>query len=199
MEKKRINIPILVEGKYDKITLCQIFDAKVITLGGFSIFNSKEKQSLIKKISENGVIIMTDSDGGGKQIRSFLLGILPPEKVINIHIPKISGKEKRKPRASKSGVLGVEGMNRETIEKLLSPFAEGGGRDKLSTQKGEKEITKMDLYLDGLSGVEGATERRAMLCKIFDFPPDMSAKALLEALNLVVGYTEYKKAILSLK
>ncbi len=199
MEKKRINIPILVEGKYDKNTLCQIFDAKVITLGGFSIFNSKEKQSLIKKISENGVIIMTDSDGGGKQIRSFLLSILPPEKVINIHIPKIPGKEKRKPHPSKSGVLGVEGMSREIIEKLLSPFAEGGGRDKLSTQNAEKEITKMDLYLDGLSGRDGASERRAMLCKIFDFPPDMSAKALLEALNLVVGYTEYKKAILSLK
>lgn len=199
MEKKKINIPILVEGKYDKNTLLQIFDAKIITLGGFSVFNSKEKQTLIRKISENGIIIMTDSDGGGKQIRSFLLGILPPEKVINIHIPKIAGKEKRKNKPSKSGMLGVEGMSREVIEKLLSPFVEGGGRDKLSRQNGEKEITKMDLYLDGLSGGEGSSHRRAELCKIFDFPTDMSAKALLEALNLVVGYTEYKKAVLSLK
>ena len=199
MEKKKINIPILVEGKYDKNTLSQIFDAKIITLGGFSVFNSKEKQTLIRKISENGIIIMTDSDGGGKQIRSFLLGILPPEKVINIHIPKIIGKEKRKSRPSKSGVLGVEGMSREVIERLLSPFVEGGGRDKLSRQNAEKEITKMDLYLDGLSGGEGASFRRAALCKIFDFPIDMSAKALLEALNLVVGYDEYKKAVLSLE
>ncbi len=199
MEKKRIDIPILVEGRYDKNTISQIFDAHIVTLGGFSIFNSKEKQSLIKRLSKNGIIIMTDADGGGRQIRSFLLGILPPERVINIHIPKIPGKEKRKTRPSREGVLGVEGMSREIIEKLLSPFAKGGGRDKLFGENGEKLITKTDLYLDGLSGTDGASERRRALCGLFDFPPDMSAKALLEALNLVVGYTEYKKAVLSLE
>ncbi len=197
-DKKKISLPILVEGKYDKNTLSQIFDANIITLGGFSVFNSKEKQSLIRKIAKNGIIIMTDSDGGGRQIRSFLLGILPPEKVKNVHIPKLAGKERRKTHPSRSGLLGVEGMERELLEKLLSPFVDGGGRDKLSLTPGEKSITKQDLYFDGLSGGEGSAIKRRELCRYLEFPEDMSAKALLEALNLAVGYSEYKRLVLSL-
>ena len=128
MEKKKISLPIIVEGKYDKNTLSQIFDAHIITLGGFSVFNSKEKQLLIKRLAKDGVILMTDSDGGGKQIRSFLLGILPSDKVKNVYIPKLEGKEKRKDKPSKSGLLGVEGMSRETLERLLLPFVIDGGR-----------------------------------------------------------------------
>ena len=52
--KKKISLPILVEGKYDKNTLSQIFDAKIITLGGFGVFNSKEKQNFIRKIASRG-------------------------------------------------------------------------------------------------------------------------------------------------
>lgn len=198
MEKKKISLPIIVEGKYDKNTLSQIFDARIITLGGFSVFNSKEKQLLIKRLAKDGVILMTDSDGGGKQIRSFLLGILPSDKVKNVYIPKLEGKEKRKDKPSKSGLLGVEGMSRETLERLLLPFVIDGGRGELSSANGEKVITKLDFFKDGLSGGDGSSERRRALCRIFELPEDMSAKALIEALNMLVGYSEYKKAVLSL-
>ena len=50
--KIKISLPIIVEGRYDKSTLSSIFDATVITTGGFSIFNSKEKQALIRKLAE---------------------------------------------------------------------------------------------------------------------------------------------------
>ena len=199
IERKKIDLPILVEGKYDKNTLSQIFDAKIITLGGFGVFNSKEKQQLIRKIAKNGVIVMTDSDGGGRQIRSFLLGILSPSLVHNVYIPTVKGKEKRKTKASLSGLLGVEGMGREVLEKLLAPFVVDGGRVKLSGENEEKEITKADLYLDGLSGGDGSANLRARLCRCFDLPEDLTAKAMLEALNMLVGYSEYKEAVLSLK
>ena len=128
MDKLFIDIPVVVEGKYDKNTLLQIIDATVITTGGFSVFNSKEKRSLILKLAEKkGIILLTDSDGGGTQIRKYLLGILPKEKVYNLYIPKIEGKERRKEKKSKSGVLGVEGMKREVIENLFLPFARSGG------------------------------------------------------------------------
>ncbi len=87
--KKKIPMPVIVEGKYDKNTLCQIFDCRVFTTGGFGIFNSKEKQALLRKIARNGVIILADSDGGGKQIRGFLQSIIPKEKIHNLYIPKI--------------------------------------------------------------------------------------------------------------
>ena len=80
-EKERIKLPIIVEGRYDKSKISSIFDATVITTGGFAIFNSKEKRALIKKLAERGgIILLTDSDAGGAQIRSFLSGILPKDK-----------------------------------------------------------------------------------------------------------------------
>ena len=46
MEKVKINLPIIVEGRYDKSALSGFLDATIITTGGFSIFNDKEKQAL---------------------------------------------------------------------------------------------------------------------------------------------------------
>jgi ribonuclease M5 len=196
MDKIRIDIPVVVEGKYDKNTLLQIIDASVITTGGFSIFNSREKRSLILKLAERGgIILLTDSDGGGSQIRKFLMGILPKEKVYNLYIPKIEGKEKRKEKASKSGLLGVEGMKREVIEKLFAPFAKNGGVSQKGKNLNDKMLTKLDFFEDGLSGGADASFKRDRLAEYFNLPSGMSAKALLEALNIIAGYEEYKKAL----
>lgn len=196
MDKIRIELPVVVEGKYDKNTLSQIIDACIITTGGFSVFNSKEKRSLILKLAEkSGIILLTDSDGGGAQIRKFLLGILPKEKVYNLYIPKIEGKEKRKEKASKSGLLGVEGMERSVIEKIFAPFAISGGVSQKDSFLTRKMITKLDFFEDGLSGGADATQKRDKLAAQFNLPSGMSAKALLEALNIIAGYDEYKRAI----
>ncbi len=186
-KKLHITYPVIVEGKYDKNTLLQIIDATVITTGGFSVFNSKEKQSLIKKLSERGgVILLTDSDGGGVQIRKFLHSILPPECVFNLYIPKIEGKEKRKTKASRSGFLGVEGMSREVIEKLFLPFA-SDGVSNFENKDGKEMITKLDFFEAGLSGGDNAAMLRDALAKKFDLPSGMSAKALIEALNIITS------------
>lgn len=193
MEKLKISLPIIVEGRYDKSTLSGFVEANIITTGGFSIFNNKEKQSLIRKIGANGVIVLTDSDGGGRQIRSFLNGIIDKDKIHNLYIPKIEGKEKRKRRPSAAGNLGVEGMDRELLVRLLTPFAS----DK-PIIKGRR-ISKIDLYEDGLSGGENSAVRRAELCRELDLPDDMTAKALLEALNLLFDYETYKSALKRIK
>ena len=78
-EKIKISLPIIVEGRYDKAAICSIFDATVITTGGFALFNSTEKRALIEKLSSNGIIVLTDSDAGGRQIRSYLSSILPKD------------------------------------------------------------------------------------------------------------------------
>lgn len=197
-EKIKISLPILVEGKYDKNTIKQIFDATVITLGGFSVFNSKETQSLVKKLSDKGIIVLTDSDGGGKQIRSFINGLLPKEKIYNVYIPKIKGKERRKPHPSKEGLLGVEGMGREELIGALSPFIQDGGRAENIGAKSLKMLTKVDFYNDKLTGCDGAAERRACLCRMFDLPDDMTANSLLEALNLITDRDGYCLAVRTL-
>ena len=183
-ERIKIALPIVVEGRYDKSTLSGFLDATIITTGGFSVFNNKEKQALIRRLAgESGIILLTDSDGGGRQIRAFLSGIVGSGRVHHLHIPKIEGKEKRKVHSSRSGLIGVEGMDKETLLRLLEPF-----RIDAEPQKEQKMITKLDFFEHGLSGKENSATLRAKIARKADLPEDMTAKALLEALNLLYGY-----------
>ncbi len=194
-DRIKISLPIIVEGKYDKSTLLSIFDTTVVTLGGFGIFNSKEKQALIKKLAVGGIIVLTDSDGAGKQIRSFLNGIVPKDKIYNLYIPKIEGKERRKSSPSKEGYLGVEGMSREELIRILSPFILSDASDAVGVVKVRENITKVDFYRDKLTGFENSSIRRDELAKQFDLPSGMTPNALLDALNIIVTREEYAEAV----
>lgn len=189
MEKLIIDRPVIVEGKYDKIALSSILDAHIIATGGFSLFNRKELLSLIRQLGEkHGIILLTDSDGGGVQIRSYITSALPKDKIVNLYIPKIEGKEKRKKAPSKAGLLGVEGMEKELLYNLFLPFSTS---ERARTDLGG--ITKNDFYFDGLSGRDNSKEKRAMLAKALSLPDDMTANALLEAVNLLVSKKEYEE------
>ena len=99
MENRKISIRqlVIVEGRYDKTALSNVIDAQIVTTEGFSVFHNKEKQALLRRLgAERGVIVLTDSDGGGTQIRAFLKGLLPKEQVTHLYIPRVEGKEKRK-------------------------------------------------------------------------------------------------------
>ena len=197
--KKKITLPIIVEGKYDKITIDSHFDARVFACDGFGVFNSEDKRKLLRKIAEGGVILLLDSDGGGVQIRSFLNSILPKEKIHNLYIPKLPGKERRKKHASRAGTLGVEGMTGDVLLRVLAPFVDDGGRaeknagDVNKTERGM--LTKVDFFLDGLSGGENSVEKRARLAEYFDLPADLPAGALLEVLNMITDYDGYRAAV----
>lgn len=177
-EKLRISLPIIVEGKYDKIKLDSILDANIITTGGFGIFNSEEKKALIKRLCKNGVILLCDSDGAGKVIRSYIKSFLPSDKVYNLYIPKIEGKEKRKRESSKEGTLGVEGIDATLLRSLFLRFVDNSSDKK-------EPITKRDFFLYGLSGGENSSAARDRLAALYDLPSGMSANALLDALNMI--------------
>ena len=180
-EKLKLKLPIIVEGRDDKCTLSSLFSGLILTLDGFGIFNSKEKQAAIRRAARDGIIVLTDSDGGGRQLRSFISGMLPSDKVNHVYIPKIEGKERRKTHTSKEGLLGVEGMDSELLIRLLIPFTVGA----CDVKEEREPITMADFYLDGFTGTENSAERRAALAKSLEMPEDMSAKALLSAINLL--------------
>ena len=189
MEKLRLDRPVLVEGKYDKIAVEAVADTTVIALGGFSIFSRKEKQALIRRIAEqNGVIVLTDPDGAGRLIRGFLSQILPKEKLIHLYVPAIAGKERRKETASKAGLLGVEGIDAARLREILLPFAVDTVKGCLNTKK--TPVTKVDFFLWGLSGGDNSREKRERLCRLLSFPTEMSANALLAAINLLYSREE---------
>jgi ribonuclease M5 len=186
---KKIKYPIIVEGKYDKIKICSLFDATVITTGGFAIFSDSERLSLLRQlaIKSKKVILLTDSDGGGHLIRSHIKSAIEPDKIINLYTPKTQGKEKRKRERSKEGILGVEGTDSAVLETLLAPFCE----DADETVK--NPMTKADLYALGLSGREDSKSRREALLRALSLPHDMSPNAMLSALNILYSKEEIEE------
>ena len=187
-----ISRPIIVEGKYDKIKLSRVVNAHIVTTDGFGIFSQAQKTALIRRLAEeNGVIVLTDSDGAGLVIRNYLRNILSPDKIIHLYTPRIKGKEKRKNTPSKEGFLGVEGMELEWLEKALAPFADGGAKPRM-------QLTKADLYALGLSGGPNSEIRRRELSHLLQLPDNLSANALLEAICLLVTPEEFDRAIAAL-
>lgn len=181
---------IVVEGRYDKNTLSQIFDAVIVETAGFGVFNDREKLALLRRLAEaRGLIVLTDSDGAGFVIRNFLKGAIDPALVKQAYIPDVAGKEQRKASPSKEGKLGVEGMKPEILLDALRRA--GATIDEESTVKG-KSITKADLYDLGLIGPDSVEKRKA-LCKRLELPEHLSANALVEVLNLLMSREELEK------
>ncbi len=191
-EKIKIDIPIVVEGKYDKIKVSSVVDGQIIVTDGFGVFASEEKAALVRRLAEpRGIIILTDSDGAGLVIRNYFNKILPKNKLYHLYIPQIEGKERRKKSPSKEGMLGVEGMEINLLRELFEPFASEGG-----IRTPDREITKNDFYRDGLSGGEASAAKRIRLCKYLSLPGNMSANALLAAINLLGEAQKYEEFIL---
>lgn len=181
----KIKQAIIVEGRYDKIKLSSLVDALIIPTNGFALYKDRETTELIKMLAKKtGIIILTDSDSAGFQIRSRLRSVVKEGEVINVYIPDIFGKERRKRTPSKQGKLGVEGMSAQV---LLEAFRKAGViSEEEAAPKGDP-ITKADLVDLGLSGGENSSERRKALQKRLGLPELLSANLLLEILN--VNYT----------
>ena len=224
MEKLRILPCVLVEGKYDKIALSQVIDADIFVSDGFSLFHRKEKLTLLRRLAQaHGLIVLTDSDGGGKQIRATVSSYIPPEHLIHLYIPQIAGKEKRKAKAGKAGLLGVEGMDASVLRSLFAPFAVrkdapantmsadpantmsdalcqhpsgmvGGGTSNRD-ESSLCQLTAVDFYHAGLLGGAHAKEKRAALARALSLPADLTPKALLDIINRLYSCEQYEAAL----
>ena len=198
MKKLQIAYPIIVEGKYDRMKLLAICEGLVIKTDGFGVFKKEEKAALIRALANKSpIIVLTDSDGGGKVIRSHISSLVPKDRMIQLYIPKIEGKEKRKSEPSKEGTLGVEGMKNELLYNLLKPFSSetNGEANNQLTKIAENPLSKVDFFVDGLTGAENSSEKRDELAKKFALPEGMTPNALLEALKVVATYEEYLIAV----
>lgn len=192
MEKLRIPYTIIVEGKYDKIKLSNICEARIIATDGFGIFKKNEKLALIRKLSEKSpIIVLTDSDGAGKLIRSHLSSAVPKERLIQLYIPQIKGKEKRKSEYSAEGTLGVEGIDDVLLYDILKPYENGNAYTAFL----ENPLSKADLYTDGLMGREDSAHRRDEIAQKLGLPKGMTSNALLATLKIICTYDEYLKLV----
>lgn len=192
----KLDRPVIVEGKYDKIKLANFIDAVIIETDGFRIFSDSEKRAFIKNLAKTkGIIVMTDSDSAGFRIRNFIRNIASDGEIINVYIPDIFGKEKRKTEASKEGKLGVEGLSEEIITEALS---KAGVFHKDCEKSDRRQVTVNDLYEDGLTGHDNSAEKKRRLLTELSLPSRMSNSQFLKLINTFMTYEDYKKALMEI-
>ncbi|MDR2686722.1 MAG: DUF4093 domain-containing protein [Oscillospiraceae bacterium] len=177
---------ILCEGKYDAIRLASLFDTLILPTDGFRIYNDGGKRALLRRVAaQRGLVVATDSDAAGFQIRAYVKRFIPAAQQWHVVIPAVPGKERRKAAPSKAGTLGVEGMG---TGALLGAF-----RQVMEAQDGREPpacVAKMELYRDGFSGTAGCQARYGALLRALGLPELMSANVFCAC----VSREEYNEA-----
>ena len=190
----KIREAIVVEGRYDKNTLSQIVDAPIFQTNGFSVMNDRDQLTLLRRVAqERGLIVLTDSDGAGFVIRNYLKSAIPAHQLKHAYVPEILGKERRKKTPGKEGILGVEGIDAQILLDCLRNA--GATMDENVTEQPREAITKQDLFEMGLSGGENSSLKRQQLLRYLQLPSQMSANAMLQALNLLYTKEEVYKIL----
>ena len=217
-EKIRLRETVIVEGRYDRIRLSECIASPIIETGGFRVFKDKEKQELIRQIADRrGILVMTDVDSAGFVIRNFLRGIVPEEQLLHAYIPTIQGKERRKAEASKEGLLGVEGIDRDALieairksgahmidchggecdmtrpSQQLSGESVGEGlAPSASSVISHSLITKQDFFDYGLTGSPHSAFHREEVLTSLGLPKYLSTNAMISAMNCLFTKEEFE-------
>lgn len=168
---------IVVEGRDDTAAINRAVSATTIETHGYGI--SKKTWDLIASAYETrGIIIFTDPDFAGNQIRKRIKEKFPDAKEAFL---------KRKD-AEKAMDIGIENAEPEAIIAAL---------EKAKASKIDREdcFTKQDMISDGLSGDQAAFEKREILGKILGIGGG-NTKAFLKKLNgFGITREEYNEAL----
>lgn len=145
MDKLKIKEAIVVEGRDDTAALKKAVDAFIIETHGFGI-TKQTWDILAKAYEEKGLIIMTDPDFAGEEIRKKISAKFPGSK--HVYMPR--------KKAVKKGDIGIENAAPEDIIQALQ---------KITFTRNEEndEFTMKDLDNTGLSGGKGSKEKREAL------------------------------------
>lgn len=168
---------LVVEGKMDTVAIRKALEAETIETGGFTLSTTTLKQIEVA-YKKRGIIILTDPDGAGARIRSFLTERFP--RAGQAFIPKW--------QATANNDVGVEQAKPEAILAALSKV-------RYHEFQPVKEFTMQDLFQNGLSGSVKATERRDLLGAELGIGFG-NAKRFLERLNTYgVTREEFQQAL----
>ena len=150
MDKKRIEQIIVVEGRDDTAAILRSVDAVTIETHGYGIRPST--WDVIDKAYETaGIIIFTDPDTAGEQIRRRLAE----------RYPKAEHAFLDRSQAEKDGDIGIENASPESIREALAKAHTPVSADRIVQETGSADsFTRDDLFRWGLDGMPGAARRR---------------------------------------
>jgi len=171
MNKLQIKQAVIVEGRYDRAVLESVIDAVIIPVNGFGVYKDKKLLAMIRRYAETtGVILLTDSDNAGRQIRDFLKSFLQGCEVTHIYVPNLSEVEDTSTAILRAAFMKFNTSNDFTVS-----------------------VTRERLFDDGLIGCANCAKKRKALLALADLPENLSVTALLDLLNRC-GY-DYEKLI----
>jgi len=150
---------ILCEGKHDVQRLQGLFNTLFLPTHGFQIYNDKQRRALFSKLAQQrGLIIVTDSDPAGMQIRKFICQGIPTEQITHVFVPRAD--------------IEVEDTDNAVI---LAAFERAGLLNARADLHSPPQVDKLQLYRDGFSGKPGAKARYQELLRALSLPKHLSA------------------------
>lgn len=145
---KKIKEIIVVEGRDDTTAINRAVDALTIETHGFGI-RPETWQLIETAYNTSGIIVFTDPDHAGEQIRRRILQKFPKAKEAFLDVKD----------AEKKGDIGIENAEPEAIIEALE-------KAHSSIDETVSEVfTGEDMSRWGLTGAAGASERRNALAK----------------------------------
>ena len=175
--KMTIKEVIVAEGRDDEIAIKKAVDAEVITTHGFAF--GRNLINLLKEMDKKkGIIIFTDSDYMGSQIRKRIADEIPNAKHAYLS----------QSVSTKHGDIGVENASAEEILKALKA-ARATKTDAIS------EYTMDDLIENRLINSEDASARREKLSEILKIGYGNGKKTLQKLNSFVITREEFEEAM----
>lgn len=164
MDKLKIKEAIVVEGRDDTAAVQQAAEAFIIETHGFGISRATWKL-LAKAYEEKGLIIMTDPDFSGEEIRRRVSEKFPGSK--HVYMPR--------KKATKGRDIGVENASPEDIAEALKKIA-------FTREENSGAFTAEDIEEAGLTGRPDSKAKREALGEILGIGYGNSG-AFLKKLN----------------
>lgn len=175
---KRIEEIIVVEGKDDISAVKRAVNAEMIEVNGFAV----RRKSTLEKIKEAhkrvGVIVLTDPDFAGEQIRKTIENYVPGVK--HAYITREEGR--------KADNIGVENATPEAILQAL----EGA---KCKVMEGRDEFTMEDMINYDLVGKPSSKENRQRLGKALNIGYANGKQFLSKLNNFKISREEFEEKI----
>lgn len=177
--KLKIKEIVVVEGKDDVSAVKKAVDAEIIQTNGFAIRKKGAIEKLRVAYEKKGLIVLTDPDFVGEELRKYIQRYFP--KVKHAYIGRKEG--------TKNGNIGVENANIETIIRALK------------NAKSEIELEKiptfnMEILLEyNLVGHKNSKNLREQLGTRLGIGYS-NAKQLLSKLNRYgIEFSDFKEAL----
>ena len=133
---------LIVEGKADVVAVKRAVEAECIITGGFHI-TRRTLENISAAYKKCGIIILTDPDSAGENIRKFLSKKFPAAK--HAYIPR--------DEATANDDVGVEQASPESIRKALSKV-------RTLELNPREEFTAAEMIGFKLAGSEGSSKLR---------------------------------------